>query len=124
MEGFVFMEKILIINCKHTDVVKKIASDMRVKAVEIQGENFNNTVENLVMGNIDTCEKGEILIQESMLIFNEFSEKHLDRFLARLRQKDVQVDYKAIVTSTNKKWTLKRLFAEMEKEKKQFYSGV
>lgn len=118
------MEKILIINCKHTDVVKKIASDMRVKAVEIQGENFNNTVENLVMGNIDTCEKGEILIQESMLIFNEFSEKHLDRFLARLRQKDVQVDYKAIVTSTNKKWTLKRLFAEMEKEKKQFYSGV
>lgn len=119
------MEKIFLINCSKMDDIKKIASDMRVKAVEISYENYTNTIENLVMGKFvegeEFIENG--LIKESMLIFNDFSEKHLDRFLARLRQKNISVDYKAIVTPTNKKWTLKRLFIEMEKEKKQFQYG-
>ena len=40
--------------------------------------------------------------------------------LFELKSRKVQIDFKAILTPTNRKWTLRQLHAELEREKASF----
>ena len=57
---------------------------------------------------------------DSILIFCDLSEKHLNRMLFELKSRKVQIDLKAVLTPTNQKWTLRQLHAELEREKANF----
>ena len=48
--------------------------------------------------------------------------KKFDKILFKLRQSKISVDYKAILTPTNSKWTVKRLMLELEREHASFIS--
>lgn len=55
----------------------------------------------------------------SLLVFCELEEKQFDKILAALKKNAVQIDYKAVLTQTNGKWNVLRMYAEMERERSQ-----
>lgn len=62
------------------------------------------------------------VFKDSLLIFCDVPEKKFDKILFKLRQSKISVDYKAILTPTNSKWTVKRLMLELGREHAAFIS--
>ncbi|MCR4588605.1 MAG: DUF3783 domain-containing protein [Lachnospiraceae bacterium] len=56
-------------------------------------------------------------ITGKLLLFCELSDARLDQVLDVLRPSSLTVDYKAILTPTNKDWNVALLMAEMAREK-------
>lgn len=64
----------------------------------------------------DAAYHGEVP-DESLLLLCGFTETRMDKLLAALRNARVQVDYKAVLTPTNRRWNVMRLLLEMRAEK-------
>lgn len=59
---------------------------------------------------------GEELEQE-MMVFAGLTETHLDQMLFLMKKSGITpVNYKAILTETNRNWTVPELYAEIQKE--------
>lgn len=54
---------------------------------------------------------------ESLLVICNLSDKRLDKLLFELRKGDTDLTYKAILTPTNRHFTVSQLFLEMRREK-------
>ena len=117
------MEKILAFQVRETDLqkLKGISDSMRIKLVVIDKVDFRQTVNDLLSQKKNPLmEPYNGQITESMLLLHEFSDKRLDALLKALRREQVKVDFKAVTTKTNIKWTVLQLFFEMEKERKAY----
>ena len=117
------MEKILAFQVRETDLqkLKGISASMRIKLVVIDKVDFRQTVnDQLSQKKNPLVEPYNGQITESMLLLHEFSDKRLDALLKALRREQVKVDFKAVTTKTNIKWTVLQLFFEMEKERKAY----
>ena len=117
------MEKILAFQVRETDLqkLKGISASMRIKLVVIDKVDFRQTVNDLLSQKKNSLvEPYNGQITESMLLLHEFSDKRLDALLKALRREQVKVDFKAVTTKTNIKWTVLQLFFEMEKERKAY----
>ena len=117
------MEKILTFQVRETDLqkLKEISASMRIKLVVIDKVDFRQTVNDLLSQKKNPLvEPYNGQITESMLLLHEFSDKRLDALLKALRRELVKVDFKAVTTKTNIKWTVLQLFFEMEKERKAY----
>ena len=117
------MEKILAFQVRETDLqkLKGISASMRIKLVVIDKVDFRQTVNNLLSQKKNPLvEPYNGQITESMLLLHEFSDKRLDALLKALRREQVKVDFKAVTTKTNIKWTVLQLFFEMERERKAY----
>lgn len=117
------MEKILAFQVRETDLqkLKEISASMRIKIVVIDKVDFRQTVNDLLSQKKNPLvEPYNGQITESMLLLHEFSDKRLDALLKALRREQVKVDFKAVTTKTNIKWTVLQLFFEMEKERKAY----
>ena len=115
------MEKILAFQVRETDLqkLKGISASMRIKLVVIDKVDFRQTVNDLLSQKKNPLvEPYNGQITESMLLLHEFSDKRLDALLKALRREQVKVDFKAVTTKTNIKWTVLQLFFEMERERK------
>ena len=56
-------------------------------------------------------------LEKEMMVFAGISNQRLDQILSMMRKNGVKrVDYKAILTETNKTWTVPRLYEEISKE--------
>lgn len=53
----------------------------------------------------------------SLLILCGLRDKRLDKVLFELRRADIPVDYKAILTPSNKEWTVPELMKELQRER-------
>ena len=59
-------------------------------------------------------------LEKEMMVFAGISNQRLDQILLMMRKNGVKrVDYKAILTETNKTWTVPRLYEEISKEHEQ-----
>ena len=117
------MEQILAFQVRETDLqkLKGISACMRIKLVVIDKVDFRQTVNDLLsQKKSPLVEPYNGQITESMLLLHEFSDKRLDALLKALRREQVKVDFKAVTTKTNIKWTVLQLFFEMEKERKAY----
>ena len=117
------MEKILTFQVRETDLqkLKELSASMRIKLVVIDKVDFRQTVNDLLSQKKNPLvEPYNGQITESMLLLHEFSDKRLDALLKALRREQVKVDFKAVTTKTNIKWTVLQLFFEMEKERKAY----
>ena len=117
------MEKILAFQVREADVerLEGISARMGVKLVVIDKVDFRQTVNDLLSQKKNPLvEPYNGQITESMLLLHEFSDKRLDALLKALRREQVKVDFKAVTTKTNIKWTVLQLFFEMEKERKAY----
>lgn len=102
---------------KQTDLVKKISSALKIKAVPVDREMYDNTLGILAEGRGIAGNSGGANY-DTLIVFCEVSDKHLDRILARLKSEDAGIVYKAVMTPANGKWSIKKLYFELEREKK------
>lgn len=120
------MEKILLFGTKPADtlLVKKLADNMRIAVQEVPVSLYDCTIEQLLAvkgaGIIDGAQEKA---QDCMLLFCDVTEKHLDKFLFELRNKQSSIDYKAVLTPTNRTWNVRRLSAHMAMERMSHERG-
>lgn len=119
------MEKLLLFGMENSSEIKKIAFNMKIKVTEVSAADYDLTLEQILSGQTNSVLQREALQNESqktasLVLFCEVSEKHLDKMLFAFRSKGITVDYKAVLTNTNRKWTVKRLFANMAMEKHSY----
>ena len=134
------MEKILLFGTKPADtlLVKKLADNMRIAVQEVPVSLYDCTIEQIlavkgagIMGGaqnkvqnfaVDTVQV-ELKSEPVMLLFCDVTEKHLDKFLFELRNKQSRIDYKAVLTPTNRTWNVRRLYAHMAMERMSHERG-
>lgn len=116
------MEKVLLfqIDAADAEVIREIAGRLRVKVQSVPREHFKQTLEELVNASAPQDSYTAAGPDGSLILMCGFDEAHMDRFLKELREKRIRSDYKAILTPTNSKWNVLRLYAEMAREKAEF----
>ncbi len=120
------MEKIFLFNVsgEAEEVIARAAGNMRIKVGVIAPELYTETLENIADGKAAShglpaaAAASDAPSEASLILMCGLSDKHMDRLLARLRQSAARVDYKAVLTPANSRWSLKRLLLELEKEQR------
>lgn len=116
-------ETILLFNIqdkKRARDLQMIGMSLRIRVRMIKKEEYLQPIGVLAgmqePGKVDTAYEGEELADE-MMVFAGITGSHLDQILFMMRKKGMKrIDYKAVLTETNRQWTVPELFAELEKE--------
>ncbi len=87
---------------------------------KIAPEETNQTVGFLAgfNGFLKSDEKAGIIPENECVVFSSIDRETLDRFLSEMRNNDVRVTLKAMVTPHNQKWKICDLISELIKEHK------
>lgn len=72
--------------------------------------------ENTAPAPTDACGQAT-QVSASLLILCGLRDKRLDKVLFELKRADIPVDYKAILTPSNKEWTVPELMKELQRER-------
>ena len=96
------MEKLLLYKVRQNAEITKIASQMRIKTMEIEPSQLNQTIQSLA--------EGRPSLLAAPIAGNAPQES--------VRQRQITTDYKAVLTPTNKDWTVMRLLLELGHEKR------
>lgn len=115
------MEKLLIFHLDDTEYKKleQITRNLKIRCERVADSAYNQTLEALASGKVNplaTTFTGNIP-PESLLLMCDFSDKRMDKLLFELRKAGVAIDFKAVLTPTNQKWTIPQLMFEMHKER-------
>lgn len=120
-------EKILLYNVKEPQDIIKAAANMRIVSGFINEPDTEKTLAELVafVKNISLSEAAEYHSQdndnkESLIVFCDVTDKHMDRLLFEIRQKNIDVTFKAVLTDTNKKWNINQMLVEMRRERFEY----
>lgn len=129
------MEKLICYQIENTREIERLASNMKLRIVYADASLYDETLDAIASGKVQStatvatganeiARTGNLNLSpdsgDSILIFCDLSEKHLNRMLFELKSRKVQIDLKAVLTPTNQKWTLRQLHAELEREKANF----
>lgn len=118
------MEKILVFQLqeKEYEKLKKIAGNIRIKLQTVERESFYQTIGDLLEQKVNSLAQiySGTAVTESMLVMDGFTDKRLDLLLKSLKKEQFAVDYKAVTTEVNKKWTVLQMYLEMEKERNAY----
>lgn len=117
------MEKVILFNVSCKEEIKKLLAPMHLQVTEADVLQYNDTLRNIVNG------KTGILKQEpftgkipgdSLILFCGISSKKLDKILFKLRNSNINVTYKAILTPSNSGWTVRQLLFELAREQASY----
>ena len=119
------MEKLLLYNVKNPQDIIKTASDMRIVCGFINESDVDKTLAELTSGvrGISLSDAAEFHLpdnKESLVIFCDVTDKHMDKLLFEIRQKNLDVTFKAVLTDTNKKWNIRQMLVEMRRERFEY----
>ena len=125
-KGQIHMSKLLLINITDADKIRRLVSPMNIPAETVHPSDFDKTLVSLASARQKETPApigtDASVFKDSLLIFCDVPEKKFDKILFKLRQSKISVDYKAILTPTNSKWTVKRLMLELGHEHAAFIS--
>ena len=117
-------EKILLYNVKEPQDIIKAASNMRIASGFISESDSDKTLAELaaeVKGMpSDVAEYHSQENKESLVIFCDVTDKHMDRLLFEMRQKNTGVTFKAVLTDSNRKWNISQMLVEMRRERLEY----
>ena len=117
-------EKILLYNVKEPQDIIKVASNMRIASGFINESDSYKTLAELaaeVKGiPSDVAGYHSQEDKESLVIFCDVTDKHMDRLLFEMRQKNTGVTFKAVLTDANKKWNISQMLVEMRRERLEY----
>ncbi len=117
-------EKILLYNVKEPQDIIKAASNMRIASGFINESDSYKTLAELaaeVKGiPSDVAGYHSQEDKESLVIFCDVTDKHMDRLLFEMRQKNTGVTFKAVLTDANKKWNTSQMLVEMRRERFEY----
>lgn len=116
-------ETVLLINfqdAKQLREIKMILLSLKIKMKTVEKKDYLQKIGYLAgMKDIEATQEvytGDELEKE-MMIFSGLREAQLEQILYRIRKNGVKkVDYKAILTDTNKEWTVPQLYEELAGE--------
>ncbi len=118
------MEKLLLIHStKEIQLqVKNVASRLKLALDIIPEEYCGCRLQELAAGKYaqnppDAASAPVAQTPPSLLILCGLRDKRLDKVLFELRRADIPVDYKAILTPSNKEWTVPELMKELQRER-------
>ena len=119
------LEKILLYNVKEPQDIIKVAANMRIISGFIKESDVDRTLGELsseVRGGLpsDDAEYNLQENKESLIVFCDVTDKHMDRLLFEIRQNNIDVTFKAVLTGTNKKWNIRQMLLEMRKERFEY----
>lgn len=120
------MEKLICFQIENTREIERLASNMKIRIVHATAAMYDETLDSIVSGKAAKNSLASIpatdikLASGSILVFCDLSEKHLNRMLFELKSRKVPIDLKAILTPTNRRWTLRQLHSELERERTSF----
>ena len=117
-------DKILLYNVKEPQDIIKAASNMRIASGFINESDSYKTLAELaaeVKGiPSDVAGYHSQEDKESLVIFCDVTDKHMDRLLFEMRQKNTGVTFKAVLTDANKKWNISQMLVEMRRERFEY----
>ena len=117
-------EKILLYNVKEPQDIIKAASNMRIASGFINESDSYKTLAELaaeVKGiPSDVAGYHSQEDKDSLVIFCDVTDKHMDRLLFEMRQKNTGVTFKAVLTDANKKWNISQMLVEMRRERFEY----
>lgn len=118
-------EKILLVQVSEpeTSQIRKLADNKGICVNCVMEENYGCTLSELECSSKQKPAEqkaGVRLPAQSLIIFCNVTPKHFDKFLFELRSKEILVDFKAVLTETNRNWTLERLYMELIRERIAF----
>ena len=117
-------EKILLYNVKEPQDIIKAASNMRIASGFINESDSYKTLAELaaeVKGiPSDVAGYHSQEDKESLVIFCDVTDKHMDRLLFEMRQKNTGVTFKAVLTDANKKWNISQMLVGMRRERFEY----
>lgn len=117
-------EKILLYNVKEPQDIIKAASNMRIASGFISESDSDKTLAELaaeVKGMpSDVAEYHSQENKESLVIFCDVTDKHMDRLLFEMRQTNTGVTFKAVLTDSNRKWNISQMLVEMRRERFEY----
>ncbi len=132
------MEKLLVFGISDIEYnkIKQVAGRMKLRCEQFAPSDYSHTLEQLLGSGSSVSSAGAPItpvaasnvpiapaagsaqsVAESLLVMCDLSDKRIDKLLFELRRSDVVLDYKAILTPTNRKWTVSQLLLEMHREK-------
>lgn len=120
------MEKLICFQIENTREIERLASNMKIRVVHATAAMYDETLDSIVSGKVANNSPASIPAADikrptdSILIFCDLSEKHLNRMLFELKSRKVPIDLKAVLTPTNRRWTLRQLHSELERERASF----
>jgi aryl carrier-like protein len=115
------MEKLFLFHCPAAEEQKinQVARTLKISCAIVSDADYSKTLGAIASGKADspaTPFSGTIPA-DSLLLFCGLSDKRMDKLLFALKQAQVSVDFKTVLTPTNQNWTVQRLLLEMHKEK-------
>ena len=114
------MEKVILFNVSCKEQIKNLLVPMHIQIIEANNTQYNDTLKNIADGKTDIIKSNPFtgkVPDESIILFCGMSDKKLDKILFKMRNsKDINVNYKAILTPSNSEWTVFHLFLELAKE--------
>ena len=104
------MEKLLLIQITPEDAILNLAQRMHIRTVSVSPNDYQKSIGQLAGFPDQTATR------TSVLIFCNVKERHQNQILEKLRTMDVSITYKAILTPTNRHWTVFQLYDELHRE--------
>lgn len=115
-------ETVLFINFQDTEKLQKVkfaAIPLKLRLVRVEKADYSQTI-GYLSGQKDMEENPEKYegtdLEQEMLVFAGLSNQKLDELLKAMRKAGVRVNYKAILTETNCRWTVPELYHELAAE--------
>ena len=113
------MEKILLFNVSDSDKIKRMVSPMHIQVTEIPAANCDDTLEALTRlkpNNVKIASAADYPFAGSLMLFCNVADKKMDKILFKLRQENISIMFKAVLTKINSGWTPRKLYLELTKE--------
>ena len=140
-------ESLLLFNVGNvqTAAIKRLADNMRLRVVDVSADKYDYTLGDICDGKAGTVgfaakasasgipaiaggrvqSAGAVSsgnsAGKSLLVFAGVTDKHMDKILFEMKSRQITVDYKAVMTETNRAWNIHRLMFEMEKERRAYF---
>ena len=114
------MAKVLLFQCENENEIRQILTPMKIQVVSVPKTKFHMALGDLVRGKDDGGYFGGAYPKGSMIIMCDFTEKQLDRLLMDLRNHEVKIDYKMVMTATNASWDVLHVYFEAQREKMMY----
>lgn len=119
MEEFI-LEKILLFQVEDATAIKAIARPLHIRVESVDISAYKETLNNLYAGKRQTEDFSGDIPAGSLIVFCNLPDKTLDKILAAIKNRKIPIDYKAIMTPTNARWNILRIYFEMAREKRAY----
>jgi hypothetical protein len=109
--------------------LRRLADNMRINVVEVVETQYDRTIGDIAEQKASFVQNVKSGVtadgaSRSLLVFANVTDKHVDKLLFEMKSRKITVDYKAVMTDTNRQWSVKRTMFEMERERQEFERHV